>query len=47
MYRRTNSSGFIAATTAGIVVVMCVFTWVMYSMAQRVFLMTDVMVEMN
>ena len=47
MYRRVNSSRFIVLTTAGIVIVMMVFTWVMYGMAQKVFTLTDVMIEMN
>ena len=47
MYRRVNSGRFIAVATVGIVIVMAVFTWVMYGMAQRVFLMTDVIIEMN
>lgn len=47
MYRRVNSGRFIGLTTFGIVVVMAVFTWVMYGMAQQVYTMTDVMVELN
>lgn len=47
MYRRVNSGRFIGVTTAGIVIVMAVFTWVMWGMAQRVNMMTDVMVELN
>ncbi|MBV1863732.1 MAG: hypothetical protein KUG74_04770 [Rhodobacteraceae bacterium] len=47
MYRRVSSSRFIAFATIGIVIVMAVFTWVMYGMAQRVFVMTDIMVELN
>ncbi len=42
-----RGSYFVVITTALIVVVMAVFTWVMYGMAQRVFVLTDVMVEMN
>jgi len=47
MYRRVNSGRFIVVTTAGIVVVMAVFTWVMYGMARQVYTMTEVMVELN
>jgi len=47
MYRRVNSGRFIGLTTFGIVIVMAVFTWVMYGMAQQVFLMTDIMVELS
>lgn len=47
MYRRVNSGRFIAFATVGIVIVMAVFTWVMYGMAQKVFVMTDVMIELN
>lgn len=47
MYRRVNSGRFIVVTTAGIVVVMAIFTWVMYGMAKQVFIMTDVMIELN
>lgn len=47
MYRRVNSGRFIVITTAGIVVIMAIFTWVMYGMAQQVFTMTDVMVQMG
>ncbi len=47
MYRRVNSSRFIVLTTAGIVLVMMVFTWVMYGMAQQVFTLTDIMLEVN
>lgn len=47
MYRRVNSDRFMVLTTAGIGLVMGVFTWVMYGMAQQVFTMTDVMVELN
>ncbi len=47
MYRRVNSGRFIVVTTAGIMVVMAIFTWVMYGMARQVFTMTDVMVELN
>jgi small ligand-binding sensory domain FIST len=47
MYRRVNSGRFIVATTAGIVIVMALFTWVMYGMAQQVFVMTDIMGELN
>ena len=42
-----RGSYFVVITTALIVVVMAVFTWVMYGMAQKVFVLTDVMVEMN
>ncbi len=47
MYRRVNSDRFMVLTTLGIVIVMGIFTWVMYGMAQQVFTMTDVMVELN
>lgn len=47
MYRRVNSGRWIGFTTALIVVVMAVFTWVMYGMAQQVFTMTDIMQELN
>lgn len=47
MYRRVNSGRFIGLTTFLIVIVMAVFTWVMYGMAQQVFTMTDVIVELN
>ncbi|MCK4711411.1 MAG: hypothetical protein KAT26_00880 [Marinosulfonomonas sp.] len=47
MYRRVNSGRFIGLTTFLIVVVMAVFTWVMYGMAQQVFTMTDIMTELN
>ena len=47
MYRRVNSGRFIVLTTAGIVIIMAIFTWVMYGMAQQVFTMTDVMVELG
>jgi len=47
MYRRVNSGRFLVLTTSGIVVVMAIFTWVMYGMAQRVYKMTDVMVDLN
>lgn len=47
MYRRVNSGRFIGLTTFLIVVVMAVFTWVMYGMAQRVFTMTAIMEDLN
>ena len=47
MYRRVNSGRFIGLTTLLIVIVMAVFTWVMYGMAQRVFTMTDIMEDLN
>ncbi len=47
MYRRVNSGRFIGLTTLLIVIVMAVFTWVMYGMAQQVFTMTDIMTELN
>lgn len=47
MYRRVNSGRFIVATTAGIVIIMAIFTWVMYGMAQQVNTMTDVMVTLG
>ncbi len=47
MYRRVNSGRFIGLTTFLIVVVMAVFTWVMYGMAQQVFTMTDIMEDLN
>jgi archaellum component FlaC len=47
MYRRVNSGGFIGAMTLGIVIVMEVFTWVMWGMSRQVYVMTDVMVELN
>ncbi|TYB81387.1 hypothetical protein [Maritimibacter fusiformis] len=47
MYRRVNSGGFIGAMTLGIVIVMAVFTWVMWGMSRQVYVMTDVMVELN
>lgn len=47
MYRRVNSGRFIGLTTLLIVVVMAVFTWVMYGMAQQVYIMTDIMVELS
>lgn len=47
MYRRVNSDRFMVLTTLGIVVVMAIFTWVMYGMAQQVFTITDVMVDLN
>ena len=37
MYRRVSSDRFMVLTTAAIVVVMAVFTWVMWGMAQQVF----------
>lgn len=42
-----RGSYFVVITTALIVVVMAVFTWVMWGMAKRVFLLTDVMLEFN
>ena len=47
MYRRVNSNGFMVIATFLIVIVMAIFTWVMYGMAQQVLLMTDMMVELN
>ncbi len=47
MYRRVSSDRFMVLTTLGIVVVMAIFTWVMYGMAQQVFTMTDVMIDLN
>lgn len=47
MYRRQTSGRFIVLTTAGIVVVMSIFTWVMYGMAQKVEIMTSTMLDMN
>ncbi len=47
MYRRVNSGRFIGLTTLLIVIVMAVFTWVMYGMAQQVFTMTDIMMDLN
>ncbi len=47
MYRRQTSGRFIVLTTAGIVVVMSIFTWVMYGMAQKVEIMTATMLQMN
>ena len=47
MYKRASSGLFIALTTAGIVVVMAIFTWVMYGMAQQVYVMTDIMKDLN
>jgi uncharacterized protein YoxC len=47
MYRRVNSGRFIGLTTFLIVVVMAIFTWVMYGMAKQVFVLSDVMLEMN
>ena len=47
MYRRVNSGGFIGAMTLGIVIVMAIFTWVMYGMAKQVFILSDVMQELN
>ncbi len=47
MYRRVNSGRFIGLTTLLIVIVMAMFTWVMYGMAQQVFTMTDIMQDLN
>ncbi len=47
MYRRVNSGRFIVLTTAGIVIIMAIFTWVMYGMAQQVNTMTQVMVTLG
>ena len=47
MYRRVNSGRFIGLTTLGIVLVMAIFTWVMWGMAKQVNTMTEVMVELN
>lgn len=47
MYRRVNSGRFIGLTTFGIVIVMAVFTWVMYGMAQQVITMTGIIQELN
>lgn len=47
MYRRVNSGRFIGLTTLLIVIVMAVFTWVMWGMAQQVFTMTDIMTDLN
>ncbi|GGD43557.1 hypothetical protein GCM10011358_29220 [Sinisalibacter lacisalsi] len=47
MYRRVNSGGFIGAMTLGIVIVMAIFTWVMWGMARQVYVLTDVMVDLN
>jgi len=47
MYRRASSGRFIGLTTFGIVIVMAVFTWVMYGMAQQVIAMADVMYDLS
>jgi len=47
MYKRANSGIFIVLTTFGIVVVMAIFTWVMYGMAQQVYIMTDIMKDLS
>ena len=47
MYRKASSGRFIGLSTFLIVIVMAVFTWVMYGMAQQVFVMTDIMVELS
>ncbi len=47
MYRRVNSNGFMVIATFLIVIVMAIFTWVMYGMARQVLVMTDMMVELN
>lgn len=47
MYKRANSGIFIVLTTFGIVVVMAIFTWVMYGMAQQVYVMTDIMKDLS
>ena len=47
MYRRVNSNGFIGLTTLGIVIVMVVFTWVIYGLVRQVYILTDVMNELN
>ena len=47
MYRRATSGGFIVVTTFLIVVVMALFTWVIYGMARQVYTLTDTMVQMN
>ena len=47
MYRRATSGAFIVVTTFLIVVVMALFTWVIYGMARQVYTLTDTMIEMN
>ena len=47
MYRRATSGAFIVVTTFLIVVVMALFTWVIYGMARQVYTLTDTMVEMD
>ncbi len=47
MYRKASSGRFIGLSTFLIVIVMAVFTWVMYGMALQVFKMTDIMIELN
>lgn len=47
MYRRERSGLFITLTTALIVVVMAVFTWVMWGMARQVNTITATMLEGN
>ena len=47
MYRRERSGLFIVMTTALIVVVMAIFTWVMWGMAKQIYTITDTMLEVN
>jgi len=47
MYRRERSGLFITLTTALIVVVMAVFTWVMWGMARQINTITTTMLEVN
>jgi len=46
MYKRTNNNLMVAGL-AGIVIVMSIFTWVMYGVAQHIVKMTDLMDQMS
>ena len=47
MYRRVNNSGYVVAGISGIVMVMSIFTWLMYGIANRIDQMAMTMVELG
>lgn len=47
MYKRVNNSRYMVAGLTGIVLVMSIFTWLMYGIAQRIDVMTATIVTLG
>ena len=47
MYRKTSNSRYVVVGISGIVLVMSIFTWLMYGIADRINVMTETIVQLG